>query len=67
MSSEDIRVENATISLDIGDLIIDNVGKQYNIDEIEYDNAMVYFSHFDKSYTFPFAAFSNGKYKKVIR
>lgn len=68
---EDIEFENiytvrATISLEVGDVITDRTRNKYNVDAIEYDNAMVFCSKDDESYTFPFVAFTEGNYMKVV-
>lgn len=69
---EDIEFGNiysvrATISLDVGDVIVDGDGKQYNVDDIEYDNVTVFCSQGEECYTFPFSAFAEGNYMKVVK
>ncbi len=66
---EDIIYDKATISLNVGDDIVDADGNYYNIDAIEYDNVTVFCSQFagEVCHTFPFSAFSDGNYKRVVR
>ncbi len=67
MEKKNIYSVRATISLDIGDVIVDGDGKQYNVDDIEYDNVTVFCSQGEECYTFPFSAFAEGNYKRVVR
>lgn len=69
---EDIEFENiysvrATISLEVGDVIIDRARNKYNIDAIEYDNVTVFCSKGQESFTFPFSAFAESNYMKVVK
>ncbi len=68
MASGGIYLVRANSSPTIGDDIIDHSGNQYKVNNVDYDDRLVFADSADgERCSFPFVGFENGEYRKVLK
>ncbi len=68
MTAKGIYLARANSSPTIGDDIIDYSGNQYKVDDVDYDDRIVFADSTDgERCSFPFVGFENGEYRKVLK